>query len=147
VTTAAPRIGQKLLRVIARLDDRSVPIAELNRRVGASAERFGLTRPSYERVRELVHLMRRLEDRRCAGSVLRVLVGLRAGLAGWPEAPEELLWAGDDVRTERPPASNSLLQAVGGQACSCPKRKQRAGWEIGLTIGASVGWIRRSSRS
>ena len=37
------------------------PIAEINRRVGAEAERLGFARPSYERVRELVHVARDLQ--------------------------------------------------------------------------------------
>ena len=43
-----------------RLDDRSIPIAEVNRRVGRYAERLGLPRPSYQRIRELVHSSRRI---------------------------------------------------------------------------------------
>lgn len=38
-----------------------VPIAEINRRVGSAAERLGYARPSYERVRELVHVARELQ--------------------------------------------------------------------------------------
>ncbi len=37
-------------------------IAEINRLVGEEAERIGLTRPSYERVRELVHEARWLRN-------------------------------------------------------------------------------------
>jgi hypothetical protein len=48
-----------------------VPIAEVSRRVGAEADRLGLTRPSYQRVRELVHVSRRL--RRNKVSTLSVL--------------------------------------------------------------------------
>jgi hypothetical protein len=58
VPTIAPRISPRLLEAIARFDDRSVPIAETSRRVGREAERLGLPRPSYERVRELVHQLR-----------------------------------------------------------------------------------------
>ena len=47
-----------------RLDDTHVPIAETNRRVGEEAERLGLRRPSYQRVRELVHESRRIRRRR-----------------------------------------------------------------------------------
>ena len=43
-----------------RLDDRRVPIAEVARRVGAEADRMGLPRPSYQRIRELVHESRRV---------------------------------------------------------------------------------------
>jgi hypothetical protein len=64
VTTFAPRIPPRLLEAIVRLDDTRVPIAEVNRRVGREAERLGLHRPSYQRVRELVHHSRRLRRRR-----------------------------------------------------------------------------------
>lgn len=80
----APRISYRLLEALARLDDRSVPIAETNRRLGAEAARLGLPRPSYQRVRELVHAHRRINR---GPSTLRVLteVALRA------RAPEEFL--------------------------------------------------------
>jgi len=55
----APRLSPKLLEAIVRLDDRKVPIAETYRRVGAEAERLGVPRPSYQRVRVLVHAARR----------------------------------------------------------------------------------------
>ena len=48
-----PRYPARLLDVIERLSSERAPIAEINRRVGAEAERLGLPRPSYERVREL----------------------------------------------------------------------------------------------
>jgi hypothetical protein len=56
----APRVSPQLLDVIERLAFRPVPIAEINRLVGAEAERLGLPRPSYERVRTLVHEARQL---------------------------------------------------------------------------------------
>jgi hypothetical protein len=49
-----------LLETLVRADGPSVPIAETCRRVGSEAERIGLTRPSYERVRLLVHESRRI---------------------------------------------------------------------------------------
>jgi hypothetical protein len=55
----APRLSPRLLEAIVRLDDRRVPIAEVCRRVGAEAEHLGLPRPSYQRVRVLVHEARR----------------------------------------------------------------------------------------
>jgi hypothetical protein len=57
---SAPRIGPRLLRAIERLAAKDWPIAEINRRVGAEAEALGVPRPSYERVRMLVHRTRRL---------------------------------------------------------------------------------------
>ena len=71
----APRIPPALLEAIMRLDDPTIPIAEVCRRVGRAAWRLGLPRPSYQRVRELVHASRRL--RRLSAqrrpSTLRVL--------------------------------------------------------------------------
>ena len=55
---AAVRISPRLLAALARLDDDAVPIAEVYRRVGAEADRLNLPRPSYERVRVLVHELR-----------------------------------------------------------------------------------------
>jgi hypothetical protein len=56
----APRLPQRLLDEIERQAKRRGPIAEINRRVGAAAWRMGLPRPSYEQVRVLVHVARRL---------------------------------------------------------------------------------------
>jgi hypothetical protein len=47
--------------LIERLASEAIPIAEINRRVGAEAEKLGTTRPSYERIRELVHEARWLK--------------------------------------------------------------------------------------
>ena len=66
----APRIPPRLLHALDRLDDRRLPIAEINRRVGAEAERLGLRRPSYERVRELLHQLRWLRRGPSTGRVL-----------------------------------------------------------------------------
>ena len=45
--------------MLEREDDGSIPIAEIRRRVGAAADALGIARPSYERVRCLVHEARR----------------------------------------------------------------------------------------
>ena len=63
----APRIPQRLLDEIERQARRRGPIAEINRRVGVAAWRMGLPRPSYEQVRVLVHLARRLRRRKPSG--------------------------------------------------------------------------------
>jgi hypothetical protein len=78
----APRISPRLLEAIVRFDKPSVPIAETCRRVGAEAERIGLIRPSYERVRELVHESRRIRSGPSTAAVL-VDVAFRVRL---PEA-------------------------------------------------------------
>jgi hypothetical protein len=70
VLVFAPRISPRLLRVLACLDDHRVPIAEINRRLGAEAERLGLRRPSYQRVRILVHQLRLYRRRPTTARVL-----------------------------------------------------------------------------
>ena len=66
----APRIRKELLEAVVRHDERTHPIAETCRRVGRDAERLGLTRPSYQRIRELVHQSRRLRRGPSTTSVL-----------------------------------------------------------------------------
>jgi hypothetical protein len=70
MTTIAPRIRKELLEAVVRHDKRTHPIAETCRRVGRDAERLGLTRPSYQRIRELVHQSRRLRRGPSTTSVL-----------------------------------------------------------------------------
>jgi hypothetical protein len=77
VTTFAPRFPPRLIEAIVRLDDRAVPIAEVNRRVGEEAERLGLHRPSYQRVRELIHQSRSLRRARPTTAEVLVDVALR----------------------------------------------------------------------
>jgi hypothetical protein len=84
VPAFAPRIPQRLLETLVRLDDRSVPIAETHRRLGDAADAMGITRPSYQRVRELVHESRRIRRGPTTGRVLWE-VAVRA------RSPEELL--------------------------------------------------------
>jgi hypothetical protein len=94
VAPSSPRIPQRLLDAIVRLDDGRAPIAEIIRLVGAEADRLGITRPSYERVRQLIHESRRLRRRRGptiaqvffeAGAGLRSLDSAKVALA----APRE----------------------------------------------------------
>jgi hypothetical protein len=61
MTVFAPRIAPVLVERLVALDDPTLPIAEINRRLGREAESLGLRRPSYQRVRELVHESRRLQ--------------------------------------------------------------------------------------
>jgi hypothetical protein len=65
VVRLSPRISPRLIAQVERLDDERVPIAEVYRRLGEAADRLELTRPSYERVRQLVRDARR--RRRFAG--------------------------------------------------------------------------------
>jgi hypothetical protein len=70
VLAFAPRISARLLHALDRLDNPRLPIAEINRRLGAEAERLGYRRPSYQRVRELVHRLRSLRRGPSTGRIL-----------------------------------------------------------------------------
>ncbi|MGH3057687.1 MAG: hypothetical protein ACRDPP_05555 [Gaiellaceae bacterium] len=70
MTSSAPRIDTRLVAAAEKLDDRKIPIAETNRRVGEVAEALGLTRPSYENVRRVVHEARRRGRLPSTGEVL-----------------------------------------------------------------------------
>ena len=74
MTSFAPRISPRLLQALVELDDPGLPVAEINRRLGREAERLGLPRPSYERVRVILHEARRLQARRRRQTTLSVLV-------------------------------------------------------------------------
>jgi hypothetical protein len=70
VPAAAPRIDSRLLAAVVRVHDDSLPIAEINRRVGELALALGLTKPSYEQVRVLVHALRRRQLDPTTGEIL-----------------------------------------------------------------------------
>jgi hypothetical protein len=59
MTSSAPRVDPRLVAALRRLDDGELPVAELNRRLGAVAEHLGLARPSYQCVRLLAREIRR----------------------------------------------------------------------------------------
>jgi hypothetical protein len=63
-------MSPRLLETLVKADGRSVPIAETCRRVGREAERIGVARPSYERVRLLVHEFRRIRRGPSTASIL-----------------------------------------------------------------------------
>jgi hypothetical protein len=73
VVPSAPRYSPRLLAAVRQLDDRTVPLAETCRRVGAAAERLGLPRPSYVHLRRVILEERRRRDelRAIAGDVAR----------------------------------------------------------------------------
>lgn len=105
----APRLSPKLLEAIVRYDDRKVPIAETYRRVGREAERLGLPRPSYQRVRVLVHAVRRARRGPTTASLLvDVALNIRHPRhvldeltgAGWSPAAET---AGLNLRSDPRP--------------------------------------------
>ena len=80
---SAPRYDPRLLRAIRRLDDESLSIAEVCRRVGAAAETMGVPRPSYVHVRRIV-----LSERARAAELREIrneaLVGLMGRMAPDP---------------------------------------------------------------
>jgi hypothetical protein len=85
MVTAAARLDGRLLDALTQLDARGRPIAETHRQLGALASELGLARPSYERVRVLVHELRALQPQRRDPSLGRVLVDV-AFRARPPEA-------------------------------------------------------------
>ena len=95
--TSAPRIPRRLVDAIDRIDDGKLPLAEIARRVGAEADRLGLTRPSYERVRQLIHEARALRADR-GPTALRIV--LEVGVAGGPtrRALDRMLLPGGERR-------------------------------------------------
>jgi hypothetical protein len=70
VVRSAPRLDARLVAATANADDGKRPIAETHRRVSALAEQLGLTRPSYEQVRTLVHQLRASKRDPSIGQVL-----------------------------------------------------------------------------
>ena len=70
---SAADVNSRLLALLEKLDDGTLSIAEINRRLGTAAEAAGLLRPSYERVRVLVHESRERQWR--AGPTLADVVG------------------------------------------------------------------------
>jgi hypothetical protein len=78
LTRCGPRIDQRLVAEIARLDDPTLPIAETNRRLGVVAEGLGLLRPSYQQVRVIVHELRAQErSSRRGETLLEIAYGMR----------------------------------------------------------------------
>ncbi len=55
---AAARLSPELVRLLERLAREDLSVAEIHRRVGALALELGVTRPSYERSRQLVQELR-----------------------------------------------------------------------------------------
>jgi hypothetical protein len=73
---SAPRLDRQLLERIVRLDDTSVPIAEIYRRSREHAAQLDIPRPSYECVRLLIHDARRERARRRANRETLIRVAL-----------------------------------------------------------------------
>ncbi len=68
MTRLAPRYDVRVVERLFEIDDRSVPMAETCRRLGAFAESLGLIRPSYVHVRRLI-----VEYRRQLNAVATIL--------------------------------------------------------------------------
>jgi len=78
LTRCGPRIDERLVAALARLDDPTLPIAETNRRLGVVAEGLGLIRPSYQQVRVIVHELRsQKRSSRLGETLLEVAYGMR----------------------------------------------------------------------
>ena len=77
LTICGPRIDERLVAAIARLDDPTLPIAETNRQLGVVAEGLGLVRPSYQQVRVIVHQLRsQKRSSRLGETLLQVAYGM-----------------------------------------------------------------------
>jgi hypothetical protein len=90
---AAPRFSDQLWKAIARLDDGTMPYAEVYRRLGALADELGLSRPSYETVRRFVH-----DHRRWSGGP--TLAGVALDVAFRAKPPTAIL---DHLSDNAPP--------------------------------------------
>jgi uncharacterized protein (DUF2384 family) len=64
VYAAGPRVERRFLERVAKIDDRSLPMAETYRRIRALADEMGIPRPSYERVRRHLRETRLSHDER-----------------------------------------------------------------------------------
>jgi hypothetical protein len=70
VARSSPRLSARLIAAAARADDGKRPIAETYREVASVAERLGLSRPSYESIRLVVHSLRARKRDPSLGEVL-----------------------------------------------------------------------------
>ena len=74
--SSAPRLNPRLLEAIVRLDDPSVPIAEVYRQSREYAADLDVPRPSYECCRVLIHEARRERSRHRANRNTLIRVAL-----------------------------------------------------------------------
>jgi hypothetical protein len=68
--SSAPRIDSRLVAAIARFDKPGWYIADTHRAIGLVAEHLGLSRPSYQQTRVIVHQLRRRRRDPSVGQVL-----------------------------------------------------------------------------
>lgn len=87
-----------LLEALARSDDGHMPIAEVCRRVGDVADVLGLTRPSYERIRELAHIERSLRQRKRGPTTVQLLLEAGAGYRSGPSVMRAIPQPRDERR-------------------------------------------------
>jgi hypothetical protein len=102
MVTCAPRIPARLLAALARLDNPALPMAEVNRRLGAEAARLGLTRPSYERIRVLLNDARQARRRR-GPTTAQVLVDIAFRLRPPEALLDHVAGIGVPILEPRPP--------------------------------------------
>jgi hypothetical protein len=95
---SGPRIDERLVAAIEHLDDGVMSIAEVCRRVGSEAESAGLTRPSYEGIRELVHLSRAMRQRPSGPSALQLVWEGGGGMRGYSNTMDQLRLPREDRR-------------------------------------------------
>jgi hypothetical protein len=104
VVAIAPRYSERLLGMIEALDDEELTLAEVARRIGAAAERGGLTRPSPVHVRALVAELRlqREEDREARRAFIEEMTRRRPYAIGNAyEAEDAAARARERVRARR----------------------------------------------
>ncbi len=88
VVVSAPRLAPELLAALAELDDPAVPVAEINRRLGAIAAAAGWKRPSYEQVRVRLNELR--SERELRREARDELLGEIADIFLRPRGPERV---------------------------------------------------------
>jgi hypothetical protein len=78
VVEIAPRYDARIVEAIRLLDDRTESMAEVSRRVGLAAARFGLPKPSYVHVRRFIVANREREDYEAArrAEIREILMGI-----------------------------------------------------------------------
>jgi hypothetical protein len=62
VVEIAPRYDARIIEAVRALDDRTVSMAEISRRVGTAAAQMGLPKPSYVHLRRCILIHRQEED-------------------------------------------------------------------------------------
>jgi hypothetical protein len=92
VVVSAARTDVRVVRFVRRFEPRTPVIADVVRATGVYCDRIDVTRPSYERIRLLVHEARERRVRRRAAWNLALEVDLRS------RPPSDLLYLLDDPR-------------------------------------------------